>query len=586
MTIKAIWSVVIAGTLTLASGFSAAVESGTPIVETQKGQVQGTITDGIARFLGIPYAAPPVGDLRWKPPVEHSSWATIRNATDYGPICSQYALEPFSGPTTVNEDCLYLNVFTPADVIASGKTKQVKHSQATSSSDSSAQNKSERLPVMIWIHGGGNFVGMANGYDGSKLASEGRVIVVTLNYRLGVFGFLSNPALNDENHLYGNYGLLDQQFAMKWVQQNISRFGGDPENVTLFGESGGSMAIGAQLVSPMAKGLFQRVIMQSGEFHSWHGPVEQALEAGTKFAVDAGCGSGADASTAACLRAMPASKVLELNGIGSPASGAAIPLVDGSVVPLEPEKAVKTGQFNHVPILIGTNRDEYSWVLGIFGEYNSPKPALPTEQDFVNYIKTRFEGNAGPGNTLPRYPEGTVQAVLDEYPIDSYASVKEQYISAVTDGAWAVAVCGTRHFVRLMADKVPVYQYEFRDRTAPSYFKNKLMLEPLGAYHTSEYLYLFPNWSGYNSAPIALNSAQEDLSKKMVAHWTNFAWNGNPNNNGGNSPWPRYENNGNQAELLGLDIAPTGLTKISDSEFSAEHKCDFWDEVLVYEPNL
>ena len=217
-----------------------AAASAAPRVDTRQGPVEGFTAKGALQFLGIPYAAPPVGDLRWRPPQPAAAWTGVRQATRFGPACAQVTtLGVFAGPANANEDCLTLNVFTPRLGAAA------------------------KAPVIVWIHGGGNVDGASSDYDASRLASLGDTVVVTINYRLGLFGWLAHPALDAEGHPFGNYGLLDQQLALKWVRDNISAFGGDPGNVTLGGQSAGSVDAEAQVASPLAAGLFQRAIFQS-----------------------------------------------------------------------------------------------------------------------------------------------------------------------------------------------------------------------------------------------------------------------------------------------------------------------------------
>jgi para-nitrobenzyl esterase len=537
-----------------------------PVVATQQGPIQGDAANGVAKFLGIPYAAPPVGDLRWRPPVPHAPWRSVLQTTSYGPRCPQ------GGAPNTSEDCLQLNVFAPSDAVQSASS-QAEGENKKGPGPGEKNKKGPGLPVMFWIFGGGLEQGSPDGYDGSALASQGRTIVVTVNYRLNVFGFLLDPALRTNGHVYGDYGLLDQQFGMKWVQQNIAEFGGDPNNVTIFGESGGSHGVGGNVLSPLAKGLFQHAIMESGDVDFWHTPHQTALTSGINFAVAVGCGSGSDAATAACLRALPAATVEANNG----AAISSLPLVDGEVVPLEPVAAVTSGQFNHVSIMIGNNRDEYAWVV-------AGSPTAPTENGFINYMTSRFSGNAGPSGSPPAYPAGTVQKVLAEYPLSAYASVYDQYIRAGSDGGWPVPICGIRHFTELLADKVPTYEYEFRDRTLPVFSQPSWVVQA-GAYHTAELNYIFPGWTGLTglNTPLVLNPAQKKLSDQMISLWTNFARTGNPNENG-NAPWPRYKGHGANPQIYGLDIKPAGLTKISDAQFSADHHCQFWDGVLVYSP--
>src|SRR6202453_3163687 len=210
-------------------------------VSTTEGAVEGVTKDGVTRFLGIPYARPPVGPLRWTPPQPAAKWPGVRQTTKFGPTCAQVTtLGPFAGPPNSNEDCLYLNVFTP--------------------------DMKAKLPVLVWLHGGGYFDGASNDYDPTKLVTRGHMVVVTINYRLNLFGFMAHPAIDTEGHAFGNYGIMDMQAALRWVKRNIAQFGGDPGNVTLGGQSAGAGATAANVLSPGAHGLFQRAIFQSGGY--------------------------------------------------------------------------------------------------------------------------------------------------------------------------------------------------------------------------------------------------------------------------------------------------------------------------------
>ena len=210
-------------------------------VATAEGPVEGFVKDGVTRFLGIPYAKPPVGNLRWMPPQPVAKWTAVRQATKFGPTCAQVTtLGVFAGPPNSNEDCLYLNVFT-------GDTKA-------------------RRPVLVWIHGGGYFDGASNDYDAAKLVTRGKLVVVTFNYRLNLFGFMAHPVIDAEGHRFGNYGIMDMQAVLQWVKRNAAAFGGDPGNVTVGGQSAGAGASTALVVSPGSKGLLHRAIFQSGGY--------------------------------------------------------------------------------------------------------------------------------------------------------------------------------------------------------------------------------------------------------------------------------------------------------------------------------
>jgi para-nitrobenzyl esterase len=252
------------------------------LVMTDKGPVRGTFAQDHREFLGIPYAAPPTGELRWKPPVPHSPWTAALDATVFGPTCAQ----PNAGLTyNSSEDCLYLNIYTP--------------------------NPPRRhLPVMVWIHGGSFLVGSGQETDGSMLAVKGKVVVVTINYRLGSFGFLTDKVLDAENpqHVSGNYGLLDQQAALKWVKRNIAGFGGDSAQVTIFGESAGGISVALQMIAPGAAGLFSRAINESGPSQIVLQPIALAQKQGDRLIATLGCRDASD--MVACIRSKPTNQVL------------------------------------------------------------------------------------------------------------------------------------------------------------------------------------------------------------------------------------------------------------------------------------
>jgi para-nitrobenzyl esterase len=535
--------------LTLAAEASPAPphSGGAPVVQTTEGPVQGFKTEGVTQFLGIPYAAPPIGNLRWRPPVVHATWKNVLKATAYGPICAQSnEFGVFAGPANNNEDCLYLNVFTPN------------------------LNSSARLPVIVWIHGGGNVDGETPGYDGSKLAAQGHTVVVSMEYRLNALGWLAHPALDNEGHLFGNYGLLDQQLALKWVNQNIAQFGGNKNNVTVGGQSSGALNAALSMVSPLAKGLLNRVICQSycpapllpGGFST---PLSTAEARGVAFSVAAGCGSGVDAATAACLRKLTAAQIETVAATGNYIGGQGI--VDGQIVPDQPMTLYTNGHFNHVPLINGDVEDEETFFLAIT-EYNSNTNNTlrtpVTAAQYESYVNSFFAS--------PPYPAGTAAKILARYPVSAYPTPEFAYDRVGTDAS----ICGQRILDKILAPQIPVYTYEFNDRTAPFYFPQMPGFVPL-AYHTSDIQYLFPLWAGGpQGIPHPLNSQQERLSDELVAAWTNFAWTGNPNGVG-NRPWPRYAPNN---ELWFLENrAPSGLTSIGDAQYAAKRNCDLWDPI-------
>jgi para-nitrobenzyl esterase len=523
----------------------AAEDDGGPVVATHSGPVRGFVHDGVYQFRGIPFAAAPVGPLRWMPPQAPARWQGVRDATQFGNICLQVTtLGPFAGPANANEDCLYLNVYSP-----------------------DLHPGEDRLaPVLVWIHGGGNVDGGSNDYDGSKMATQGNTVVVTINYRLGLLGFMSHPAIDAEGHLFSNYGILDQQAALRWVQKNIRSFGGDPDNVTLGGQSAGCVDTESNVMSPLASGLFHRAILQSVVLEPT--PLATAEAHGVAFAVAAGCGSGTDAATAACMRGLSAEQIFTLSGTASASAPYETQITqDGTVLPSRFTNAIANGQFNHMPVMSGWVEDESNFGLGI-AEYFSGPPRVPASVATYNARIAAF-------GTNPAYPPGTEALAASLYPLANYASPQLALDAIGTDST----ACAQRHTNRLLASQVPVYEYEFDDRTAPSYFPAMPGFEAL-AYHTSDIQYLFPGWhGGPEGIPHSLNSLQEFLSDELVRAWTNFARTGNPNGNG-NSPWPRVQADPNAAGVLSESIP--NLSTFTDAELSQRHNCSFWESISTY----
>jgi para-nitrobenzyl esterase len=515
------------------------ITAGAKPVATLEGPVEGFANNGVTRFLGIPYAAPPVGALRWMPPQPAARWNAVRQAKAFGPTCAQITtLGPFAGPPNSNEDCLYLNVFTPP--------------------------AARKLPVLVWIHGGGYVDGESNDYDATKLAAQGKLVVVTINYRLNLFGFLAHPALGGS----GNYGILDMQAALRWVNRNIAAFGGDPGNVTLGGQSAGAGATAANVVSPGANGLFHRAIFQSGGYTPF-ATKALAEERARKFAVAAGCG-GAD-NVAQCLRALPASKIVALAGTPQ-ANGPFIngPLVDGEVIPRQTIDAVDSGAFNRMPVMVGTTQDEGNFFNGII-QYFKPDRAPIDETDYRDYLKA-YGGNAGPGGSPPAYAKNTVDAVLAHYP------TQPQGAQMAWDRAHSdMLACRGQYLSNALSVHVPVYSYLFDDPTAPSYFPKMKDYKSL-AYHTSDIGYVFTGYhGGPEGLPTGLSPTQQKLSDRLIDAWASFARSGNPNGNS-DTPWPRWKKDG-IAYFIQTDAWNRTRT---NPEFAAAHQCAFWQSILLY----
>jgi para-nitrobenzyl esterase len=496
------------------SGGSAdnAVKSGGLVVTTADGAVRGKAVAATDEYLGIPYAAPPVGALRWQPPKPPAPWHGVRSAASFAPHCPQ----PSSafGVASTSEDCLYLNVFTPAGLQGAG-----------------ARN----LPVMVWVHGGSLRTGASELYNPTGLVGHG-VIVVTINYRLGALGFLADSTLASRpGGPSGNYGLMDQQAALRWVQRNIRGFGGNPLNVTLFGESAGGLSTLSQLVSPGARGLFQRAIVESGSYNPNQQSLATAEAVGQAFATKAGCAS----NTASCLRALPVSTILaNEDPVGY------TPDVDGVVLRQSVKTALASGQFNRVPVVIGTNHDEYRLFVAIFALIG----AKVTAANYQNMI----------ANTL-NVSAAAAAAIAARYPLSHFSSPSVALGAVGTDATFA---CHALSFDESLSRYVPTYAYEFNDENAPELFLPPVGF-PYGAAHASELQYLFSQTAV--PQPAELTAAQQQLAAAMKQDWTTMAKAGVPA-----AGWPRFSS----ASQRMLSLVPPRPQL--ETNFSAQHQCSFW----------
>jgi para-nitrobenzyl esterase len=487
------------------------------VVRTDTGWVRGEVARDHRIFQGIPYAASPVGDLRWQSPQPVTAWRGIRAATRPGDRCAQ-STDLWGLPASDSEDCLYLNVTVPR----------------------SATPRRPR-PVMVWLHGGSLTKGAGSDYDATRLTTRGDVVVVTVNYRLGVFGFFGHPGLAGS----GAYGLEDQQAALRWVQRNVAAFGGDPRNVTLFGESAGAHSVCAHLASPTAAGLFHRAITQSTfcsqtaftgsrlrpvmDLPMW--VPKAAHEAhGATTATALGCTDPKTAVT--CLRGKPVSKLLAQEPLALPGYG-------NAVLPADPATVFAQGRFHRVPILTGITRDEGTLFTALIF------PGL-TEQGYQEGLRHIFGDNAA--------------AIAAKYPSRGRPTQAVAAIMSDLDWAWA-----GRASDRMLSEHTPVYSYGFADRTAPPIFPLPGGVEPLAS-HGSELSFLFPG------AP--LTREQRKLGDMMITYWSRFAATGDPNAPG----LPRWSpvRTGHVHRL-----AP-GRGGVGVYDQDALHKLAFWDHLASH----
>lgn len=479
--------------LTLTSVVDCAAQDRELRVNVDTGALAGKLQGPVRTFLGIPYAAPPIGELRWKPPIAPPKWSGVRNTTEFGARCMQGAIydDMVFRDAGISEDCLTLNVWT------------------------AARGAGAKLPVMVWIHGGGFMAGASSEprQDGQFLARRG-VVVVSMNYRLGVFGFFALPELAAESgrNAAGNYGLLDQIAALQWVQRNIAAFGGDPANVTIFGESAGSFSVSALMASPIARGLFQKAIGESGApFWSSALPFKTLAEREQSDSDFAGTALGTRSLEG--LRVLSATKILEAAVKAANGKPRFAPEIDGYFLPDTVPAIFAAGKQNDVALLAGWNRDEIG-----------PLTVTANEPSAIEQLKTiagkQFASQA--------------EAFLKFYPADSEDVAKrsmgvlrsDQEIAWPT-WAWLEAQAAT--------GKTPVYRYRF-DLSLPSATKK----EGLGAYHSAEIEYVFGALD--SKAGIPWRAEDRELSAAMQNYWVNFARTGNPNGDG-LAKWPAYRAN-------------------------------------------
>ncbi|WP_266157994.1 carboxylesterase/lipase family protein [Dyella silvatica] len=466
----------------------------TPIANVATGRLSGVrdVKTGLNEFKGIPYAAPPVGSLRWKSPQPVAAWTDVRRADHFGPRCMQrpvYSDMVFRSDG-MSEDCLYLNVWTPAN------------------------DPHAKLPVLVYFYGGGFIAGDGSEprYDGASLARQG-IVTITVNYRLDVFGFLASPALVAESseHAAGNYGLLDQRAALQWVQRNIAAFGGDPDQVTIGGESAGSMSVSAQMASPLSKGLMHRAIGESGAMLGNFDPKPLAQAA----AEGEGFGRRVGARSLGQLRAMSAQALLDAAGKNDVPGFR--PTADGYFLPRPPKAIFEAGAQAHIPLLLGTNSQEASYTSLFEGQ-------PPTLDNYRAAMQKRFGKHAT--EALKLYPGRTETDVE----VSGTALASDQFI-ALSTWQW---MCLHRQ-----TGQAPVYYYYFT-QARPSK-RDRSSAPDTGAVHSGEIEYALGNLS--SNEVYAWTAADRHISNIMQSYWVRFIKTGDPNGPG-LPPWPVAESQG------------------------------------------
>ena len=507
-------------------------ESTAPRVQTSLGLLEGEQLADTRVFRGMPYAQPPVGDGRWRPPVSLAPWEGIREATTFGPACWQRPTPESSvytrGDLDLSEDCLYLNIWTAATLTVD-----------------------DARPVMVWFHGGGHTGGWGSAkiFDGTALARKG-VVLVTLNYRLGPFGFMAHPALTAESPhgSSGNYGLLDKIAALEWVRDNISAFGGNPDNVTIFGQSAGSWSVCYLTASPLARGLFHKAIGHSGGCFKGGRPLLSDAPEGERSAHDRGVAVAADLGidaedVAAALRAVSAEDLLAAStGLGV--------VVDGWVLPKPPRAIFEAGEHNHVPVILGAMADEGATLYASIEE-------VP-RAEFIADVREQF-GAQG-------------DDVLAAYGDEVKTSTKKAGQAIATDRnfvwemrTWARTVAPTENdaYLYFFSHSPPVFRLYVPERAEIDVPEGR---RGLGAYHSGDLAYAFGN---VGVVGIDWTDWDRELSESMSRYWVNFARTGDPNGDG-LPAWPRYDVSTDESLEFGAEIRTTSGVR--------RDKLDLFDE--------
>ncbi|XP_040853193.1 cocaine esterase-like isoform X1 [Ochotona curzoniae] len=515
-------------------------DSTSPIRTTHSGQVQGSLVHvegtnvGVHTFLGIPFAKPPLGPLRFAPPEPAEVWSGVRDGTSHPAICpqdmvamntqTQKLLNLTLPSILMSEDCLYLNIYVPAHA-----------------------REGSKLPVMVWIHGGSLTIGMASLYDGSALAAFEDVVVVTIQYRLGVLGFFSTG----DQHASGNWGYLDQVAALRWVQQNIAHFGGNPDRVTIFGESAGGISVSSHVLSPMSQGLFHGAIMQSGVVLLPRFILNSSDAISTMVANLSACDHGDSEALVACLRDKSEEEMLNITKAFKIISG----VVDGAFLPKHPLELLSSANFQPVPSIIGVNNDEYGWIIpSSLGLYATQKEVdRKTMRTFVQRPLAHM-----------MLPPEFGDMLMEEYLGDTEdpQTLKIHFLEMMGDLIFLIPALQVAHLQRCHS---PVYFYEFQHR--PSFFQDTKPPH-VKADHGDEVLLIFRNF--FRATQVTLTEEEELLSRRMMKYWANFARTGNPNGEG-LPHWPMLDQ---EEQYLQLSTQP------AVGRVLKAHRRQFWTKYL------
>ncbi|XP_040838508.1 cocaine esterase-like [Ochotona curzoniae] len=521
--------------LTLAQG----QDSDSPIRTTHSGQVRGSLvhvegTDvGVHTFLGIPFAKPPLGPLRFAPPEPAEAWSGVRDGTSHPAMCPQNPaimdddalnMTLFLLSFPMSEDCLYLSIYAPAHA-----------------------REGSKLPVMVWIHGGALVAGMASLFDGSTLAAFEDVVVVTIQYRLGVLGFFSTG----DQHASGNWGYLDQVAALRWVQQNIASFGGNPDQVTIFGVSAGGTSVSSHVLSPMSQGLFHGAIMQSG-VAVMPGLISSSSEMiSTVVANLSGCGQVDSETLVGCLRAKSEEEMLEITKPFKIISA----VVDGIFLPRHPYELLTSADFQPVPSIIGVNNDEYGWLLLKFFNAKDPLDEIDRAamETLIHQSSEKWMLPAGIGDQL-----------VDQYLGDNEnpKTLMAQFQEMMADVFFTMPAL---HVAHLQRSHAPVYFYEFQH--SPSFMKD-FRPSHVRADHGDEIPFLFR--STFFGTKVTLIEEEELLSRRMMKYWANFARTRNPNGEG-LPHWPILDQEEKYLQLNAQPVVGRALKA---------HRHRFWMQTL------